>query len=374
MKRRDFLTGLGATAALLPMPAVAQSACGPADTFRPVANTAFNTWVNRFQSRAASAGIRRETLINGFKGGGYLPDVVKRDRSQFQTRRTLEDYISINTTPARLQAGRAAMAQHRTVLNQIAAQHGVDPFIIAAIWGVETRYGQRMGDVPVISATATLAFDGRRGDFYASQLLAALRILQAGDVAPQNFKGSWAGAMGHTQFIPTSFLSFAVDHNRDGRRDVWGPNPGDALASTAAYLRRNGWRQGLTWGGERGVTGARGDVIRPQAGGPQFVITKNYGVLRRYNASTDYVITVGHLADRLRGGPPLRGGFPPDKYGFSRQDRAALQAGLNQRGFAAGDVDGVIGSKTRCAIQAFERRQGLAITGEPSQRLLRQLR
>ncbi len=374
MKRRDFLAGGAAVLGILTQPAFAQSVCGAADRFQPVKNVKFSDWVNRFQVRAKRAGIKRETLVAGFKGGGYLPDVVKRDRSQFQNRRTLEDYISINTTEKRLLVGRRAMAKHQNALNSIAQKYGVDPFVIAAIWGVETRYGERRGDVPVISAAATLAFDGRRAEFYEKQLIAALKILQRGDVQPSKLTGSWAGAMGHTQFIPTSFLSFAVDHTGDGRRNIWGNDPSDALASTAAYLKRNGWKSGLSWGGEAGVTRTQGKLVQPQSSGPRFVTTHNFNVLRRYNASVSYAITVGVLSDRLRGQGPLRGAFPPDEYGFSRQDRMALQNGLARRGYAIGDVDGVFGPKTKCAIQAFQSKRGLAVTGEPSQKLLRRLR
>jgi len=374
MKRRDFLTSAGAVLCTMGQPAFAQAVCGPEDQFLPTQNAKFNDWVNRFQSRAGRAGIKRETLVAGFRNGGYLPDVVKRDRSQFQTRRTLEDYIAINTTAKRLAAGKAAVAKNQRTLNSIGKKYGVDPYIIAAIWGVETRYGERRGDISVISATATLAFDGRRAELYEKQLIAALKILQRGDVRPENLTGSWAGAMGHTQFIPTSYLSFAVDHNGDGRRDVWGRDPGDALASTAAYLKRNGWRSGLAWGGEAGVTRATGKTIRPQKGGPRFIVTRNFNVLQRYNASVTYATTVGVLADRLRGQGALRGGFPADKYGFSVNDRKALQQGLARQGYAVGDVDGVFGSKTRCAIQDFQAKRGLAVNGEPSQGLLRRLR
>ena len=372
ISRRAVVFGL--TALSFPSIASAQLRCPVVpDAFAPVANPKFNTWLTRFAGRAARQGIRRDTIATALRNGGYLPDVVKRDRNQFQTRRTLEDYIALATSDARLARGRGMVGRYANLLNQLGATYGVDPYIIAAIWGVETKFGQRRGSVPVVSATATLAFDGRRGDFYEKQLIAALKVLQSGAVAPSAMVGSWAGAMGHTQFIPTSYRSFAVDFDRSGFADIWGEDPTDSLASTAAYLARNGWRKGLLWGGEAGITSARGNVIRPQTGGPGFVTTANYRSLLRYNNSASYAISVGILSDRLRGAPPLRGGFPADENGLRLSDRKTLQTRLGRR-FDLGDVDGVIGPKTQCAIANFERSIGKPMTGTPSLQLVQALR
>jgi membrane-bound lytic murein transglycosylase B len=225
----------------------------------------------------------------------------------------------------------------------------------------------------VISATSTLAFDGRRGVFFEKQLIAALRILQTGDVGASDLKGSWAGAMGHTQFIPTSYQAFAVDFTGDGRRDIWSEDPADSLASTAAYLARNGWSSGVKWGTEVGNDAPTGAVIQPQPGGPKFAVTGNFRVIKRYNNSDSYAIGVGHLADRIAGGGPIRGSFPPDAFGLTKDNRIALQKRLTARGFDTGGADGVIGANTRQAISGFQSSIGLPATGDPSMELLRAL-
>ncbi|MHA3979311.1 lytic murein transglycosylase [Halovulum sp. GXIMD14794] len=343
------------------------------DDLRPVPNSGYEGWVAAFRSRASSQGFSDELLASAFRGTGYLPGVVSRDRNQAEFSRTLEDYLSITVSDERVAKGRAAYARHRSTLEAIERAYGVDASVVTAIWGVESFYGERRGNVPVVSATSTLAYDGRRGKFFEDQLIAALKILRAGEVAPQAMTGSWAGAMGHTQFIPTSYLAFAVDFTGDGRRDVWSNDPSDALASTAQYLARNGWRTGLSWGNELGYGPAQGGVIQPQAGGPRFATTSNFRVIKRYNNSDSYALGVGLLADRIAGGPPLRGSFPPDKNGMTKADRIALQRGLTARGFDTGGADGVIGPNTREAIAAFQASQGLPTTGEPSLDLLRRL-
>jgi lytic murein transglycosylase len=261
----------------------------------------------------------------------------------------------------------------------------------------------------VISALSTLAYDGRRGAFFESQLFAALRILQSGDTSPDRMVGSWAGAMGHTQFIPTSYLDFAVDFTGDGRRDIWSEDPTDALASAAAYLNRAGWQTGRPWGMEvvlpegfdtglagrdrnrasaawaaMGVRPATGgalpdhgaaSVLLPQgAAGPAFVIWRNFTVISRYNNAVNYVIGVGHLSDRLRGGGPIRAAFPPDAQGLTLADRQDLQRRLTAAGFDTQGTDGVIGNNTRAAIRAYQSRAGLPPTGEASADLLARLR
>ena len=378
MTRRHF--GLGASALTL-------TACGgttpgavrrgraalPAD-LRPQSNPAYDAWVAAFRARAGRDGLSASTLDAGFRGTGYLPGVVTRDRNQTEFDRTLEDYLSIAASDERVAKGRAAFARRKSLLGALEARYGVDGEIIAAIWGLESLYGERRGDVPVVSATSTLAYDGRRGRFFERQLLAALRILQRGDITPDRLTGSWAGAMGHTQFIPTSYQEHAVDFTGDGRRDIWSEDPTDALASTAAYLGRSGWRRGLRWGGLAGPEGAAGRVVQPQPGGPRFAVTGNFGVIKRYNNSDAYAIGVGHLADRIAGAGPLQASFPPDAAGMTKADRIALQRRLDARGFDAGGADGVIGPDTRQAIGAYQSSRDLPATGEPSMELLRSLR
>jgi lytic murein transglycosylase len=345
----------------------------PAD-LRPAPNGAYDAWVAAFRNRAAGQGISQSTLSMAFQGTGYLPGVVTRDRNQTETSRSLEDYLSIAVSDERVAKGRAAFARHRGTLNALQAQYGVEAEIITAIWGLESFYGERRGDVPVISACSTLAFDGRRGPFFEQQLIAALQILQNGDIPAARMTGSWAGAMGHTQFIPTSYLQFAVDFTGDGRRDIWSEDPTDALASTAAYLQRNGWTSGLRWGGEVGSGGPSGSVIQPQSGGPSFNTTANFRVIKRYNNSDAYAIGVGHLADRIGGAGPLQGSFPPDANGLTKADRVTLQQRLTARGFDTQGSDGVIGANSEAAIRAYQASQGLPVTGTPSQALLQSLR
>ena len=248
--RRTIVFGIGAAAL---------SACaGPApmgkapveEVTRPVPNAGYDAWLAGFRPRATAQGIAPATFDAAFAGAGFLPGVIERDRNQTEFTRSLEDYLAIAASEERVANGRAALRQYGPTLSAIEARYGVEPQVVAAVWGMESSYGTRRGNVPVVSSLSTLAYEGRRGAFFEQQLLAALRILQNGDVTPGAMTGSWAGAMGHTQFIPTSYLAYAVDFTGDGRRDIWSDDPSDALASTAAYLSRSGWRHGQPWGVE----------------------------------------------------------------------------------------------------------------------------
>ena len=245
LTRRTAVLGLAAAALSACMPGAAPA---PGATFRPAPNPAFDAWVAGFRARALARGITPATFDAAFRGVGYLPAVVERDRNQTESTRTLEDYLAIAASDERVSKGRAALARHQATLDAVAGRYGVPAHVVTAVWGLESFYGERRGAVPVISATATLAFDGRRGAFFEDQLIAALRILQNGDITPARMTGSWAGAMGHTQFIPTSYIAYAVDFDGDGRRDIWSDNPVDALASAASYLARSGWVRGQPWG------------------------------------------------------------------------------------------------------------------------------
>lgn len=376
---------------------------------QPVANSSYDAWVAAFKPRAQAKGVSSETLSVAFRQAGYLPGVVERDRNQTEFTRSLEDYLAIAASDERVSKGRAAQSRERSTLSRISDRYSVEPEVITAVWGLESFYGERRGNIRVISAVSTLAYDGRRGSFFEQQLVAALKILQNGDVSPSGMTGSWAGAMGHTQFIPTSYLAYAVDFNGDGRRDIWSDDPTDALASTAAYLKRSGWTKGQPWGVEvqvpsgfntglagRGTTrspsdwaamgvrdmngrqvpnhGAASILLPSGAGGPGFMTFRNFTVITRYNNSESYVIGVGHLSDRLSGGPPVRGTFPPDRYGMTIDDRKELQTLLTANGYDTQGADGVIGSNTEAAIQAYEQSMGLAVTGQPSTELLARLR
>jgi lytic murein transglycosylase len=377
--------------------------------FMPQPNADYDAWVAAFRGRAQAQGITPATLERGFRGQGFLPGVVERDRNQTEFRRTTEDYLALVASEDDVATGRERVAPHRRTLVAIEQASGVDADVIAAIWGLETRFGTRLGDIPVISATSTLAWEGRRGRFFEAQLLAALRILQAGDTTTDRMLGSWAGAMGHTQFMPTVYEEFAVDFTGDGRRDIWGADPTDALASTAEYLRRAGWRRGQPWGLEvhlpsgfdtartgrenrRAVSDWAAAGVRPARGGslpdpgpaaiyapagargPAWILYHNFNMILRYNPSTNYGIGVGYMADRLAGGGPLTRDWGPDETGLTQAERREMQEHLNRAGYDAGTPDGVIGRRTEAAITAFQAARGLPVDGRPSPALLAALR
>lgn len=411
LSRRNSLLGLCA----LSLSACATTGAVMAPTpARPVPmraqpNPGFDMWKTQFRSRALSAGIPASVADPALNSAGFLPDVIALDRRQTEFTRTLEDYLGIAVSPERLAGGRAALARHGATLRAIESRFGVEPEVITAIWGLESRYGTQRGDIPVISALATLAYDGRRGAFFESQLLAALRILQRGDTSVANLRGSWAGAMGHTQFIPTTYQEYAVDFTGNGRRDIWAEDPADALASAANYLARMGWQRGRPWGVEvrlpdgfntglagRSTTRAVSEWmslgIRDMDGrtvpdhgpaslllpdsqrGPAFLIFRNFSVLLRYNNSEFYVIGIGHLSDRLKGGGPIRGNFQPDRFGLRLQERQEIQRLLTRAGFDTQGADGVIGPNSEAAIRAWQQARGQPMTGQPSRAILEQLR
>ena len=415
LTRRAMMTGMagGAAAMLLSgcggRGAVSTPTGGLPPDLRPQPNAGYDAWVASFRGRALSGGISAQTLDSAFRSAGFLPGVVERDRSQTEFTRTLEDYFAITASEQKVSDGRAKLRQHMALLREIEARYGVPPHVVAAVWGMESNYGTRRGEIPVISAVSTLAYDGRRGSFFEKQLMAALRILERGDTTPSRLTGSWAGAMGHTQFIPTTYQAHAVDFRGDGRRDIWSEDPTDGLASTANYLAESGWRQGEPWGLEvrlpqgfsSGLTGrgtrrgasdwaalgvraasggslpsaGAGSIPAPEGtGGPAFLVFRNFNVILRYNNAEKYGLAVGHLSDRLAGAGPLRGDFPPDAYGFTIDERKELQTRLTGAGFDAGKPDGVFGSKTEDAIRGYQARAGMAVTGEPSRALLVQLR
>jgi len=372
-----------------------------------VPNAGWDAWVQGFKGRAAGRGLSQATIEEAFRGAGFLPVVIERDRNQTEFKRSLEDYLSIAASEERVSLGRQMFAQYGSTLRAIEGRYGVEAHVVAAVWGLESFFGTRRGNVPVVSALSTLAYEGRRGEFFEGQLTAALRILQAGDTTPAAMVGSWAGAMGHTQFIPTSYLEFAVDFTGDGRRDIWSDDPSDALASTAAYLQRSGWTRGLPWGMEvtvpagfsagllgrgkgksaaewqaLGVRAAGGGALAGgsiiaggnRGGGPYFLLTQNFATILRYNNAQNYAIGVGHLSDRILGRGPVQASFGPDATGLTKADRQELQRLLTARGFDTGGSDGVVGAKTTAAISAFQSSRGLPVTGQPSQALLQALR
>ncbi len=404
LSRRSALTLLTATAGAACVPTLgAQNSAVRAEP-----NAAFDSWIDAFRGRARAAGISDRALTQGLRGVGFLPGVIERDRNQTEFQRTTEDYLAIVASEEDVALGRRKYQSARRVLAEVEARYGVQASVMASIWGVESRYGTLMGDFPVISSVATLAFDGRRGRFFEAQLIAALRIIQNGDTTPNRMVGSWAGAMGHTQLIPTTYEEYGVDFRGDGRREIWTADPTDGLASTANYLARFGWRRDEPWGMEvrlpetfdRAATGRRRrrfvsawrglGVTRPDgsaipdfgeaalhapggAGDPGFILYHNFNVILRYNLSTNYGVGVGFLADRIAGAPPLQGVFGPDETGLTQAERREIQRLLGAAGHDAGTPDGVIGWRTEEAIRAYQRAQGLPVDGRASPSLLARL-
>jgi len=366
-----------------------------------------NGWLSTFHDRALAAGISAATL-DALSGAEYLPKVVHNDRHQNEFTKTIWEYLDKAVSEDRIALGRKALQDHQEMLDRIEATYGVDAEVFVAIWGLESAYGAVRGDVPTLSALATLAYDGRRGAFFEAELIAALRIVQLGDATSAALRGSWAGAMGHTQFMPSSWHAFAVDFTGDGRRDIWGDDPTDALASTAAYLAGKGWQRGAPWGVEirlpqgfdydlttervkKPVADWQAMGVRLAAGGDlpdhgpasvllpgghrgaAFLIFQNFHVIESYNTADAYVIAVGHLADRLKGGGPIVAAWPRDERALSFDERVALQKALVLAGFDTGGIDARMGPKTVAAIKAFQKAQGFVPDGFPSLTVLRAL-
>ena len=402
---RAVVMVIGVLAALWPVFAAPQEA-----TPAPVADDAsLQRWITAFRDRALAAGIAPATLDQAMAGVHHDPDAVRRDRNQAEFTKTIWDYLDTAVSDERVANGKAALARHAALLNRIEARYGVEKEIVVAIWGLESAYGTFLGDRPLIGSLATLAQDSRRPAFFEDQLIAALRILQAGDVTPHGMTGSWAGAMGHTQFMPTSYLTHAVDFTGDGRRDIWGEDPADALASTAAYLAHYGWTHGMPWGlevtlpdgfdymqsGERikkPVTEWQAMGVRPATGGTlpdhgpasvllpagyrgaAFLIFANFQVIERYNTADAYVIAVGHLADRIAGGAPIKAPWPRGDRALRAPERTELQTRLTAAGFDTQGIDGRIGPNTIAAVRALQRARGLVPDGYPSPDILTRLR
>ncbi len=381
----------------------------PASTMSSPKPADFQNWLRAFRTRANAQGIPSIVLDKAFDGIHYNSDVIDKDRSQNEFTKTVWVYLDSAASEARVAAGKKALAIHAQMLADIETRYGVEKEIVAAIWGLESAYGSFRGSIPTIEALATLAFDGRRGEFFEGELLAALKILAAGDTRPSNMRGSWAGAMGHTQFMPSSWHAHAVDHTGDGKRDIWGDNPADALASAANYLKANGWQTGLPWGVEirlpdnfnymlarrdyeklpsewarLGVTDTNGApvpdhgpaaVLLPGgAKGAAFLIFHNFEVIETYNTADAYVIGVGHLADRLAGGPPIQATWPREDRALTLPERLEMQKLLKARGFDPEKLDGKIGPLTVNAVRAYQKDRGLVPDGYPSPGFLARLR
>jgi len=405
-----------ATAAVAVAPeAPAAAASAPADAASAPAPPAveasleqrFADWIAEFRATAQAQGIDDATLQAAFGDVHYLPRVVELDRAQPEFTRPVWAYLDSAVSAQRVARGLEKLQQVRAQADDAAARYGVAPQILVAIWGIESNFGDVTGSTPTIDALATLGFDGRRESWARGQLIAALRILQSGDIDRARMIGSWAGAMGQTQLLPSSYLAYAVDADGDGRRDIWG-SVADAMASTANLLARSGWRAGEPWGAEvqlpaqfdagradpqlrqsaaqwaaegvRAVDGAAlpefadAAILLPAgARGPAFLVGPNFRAILRYNNSTSYALAVSLLAQRIAGGPDVQASWPRDLPALSRSQLLDLQAALNARGFDSGTPDGVVGAATRDALRRFQRSIGVPADGYPTLELLQRL-
>ncbi|MBP7003314.1 lytic murein transglycosylase [Amaricoccus sp.] len=369
----------------------------------------FAEWKAQFRPRAIAAGVDPATVDRALAGVTEDPAVVRLDGAQSEFTKPIWEYLDGAVSADRVATGRAKVAQYGGTLDAIEAKYGVDKEAFVAIWGMESSYGTYRGSMPVIRSLATLAYEGRRRDFAEEQLIAALKIVDAGQAAPSQLVGSWAGAMGHTQFMPTSYVTYAVDFTGDGRRDIWSADPTDALASAAHYLHQSGWVHGQPWGVEvrlpagfdyaladqaqrrpvkdwraRGVTRIDGSpvpdyapaaILAPAgAKGPAFAIYDNFYVIKKYNNATSYAMGVGHLATRIAGGPTIQGAWPRQERELSRTEKIEMQERLTAKGYDTGARDGVIGPNTISAIRAYQQARGMTPDGFATAALLQTMR
>ncbi|MBX3628462.1 MAG: lytic murein transglycosylase [Nitrosomonas sp.] len=369
----------------------------------------FSQCVAELQLQARQQGISDRTVNQVLGKVKYLARVIELDRRQPEFTQTFAGYFNTRVTDERIRKGRSLIAEHSGLLNRIQRESGIPAKYLVSFWGLETNYGGYFGDWSVPDSLATLACDPRRSTFFTQELLNALRIIDAGDITPDRMVGSWAGAMGHMQFMPSTFLNYAKDADGDGRRDLWGSLE-DAMASAAHFLKRLGWNPDLEWGQEvrlpagfdyslaglhhqltlgewaaRGVTPVSGPALLPThqkasllvpSGhqGPAFLVTHNFHVIMRWNRSEFYALSVGHLADRINGSPALS--QPPLENGIkiSREQVRQLQVNLNALGIDAGGVDGVMGPQTRKAISIFQQRTQRIADGHLDSELLEAVR
>ena len=374
-----------------------------------VSDERFRRWMGSFRRRALAQGISPETFDTAMGEITFNEQIMELDRNQAEFSKALWEYLDTAVSEARIRNGRQALDRNAAALDQIEQVYQVDKEIIVAIWGLESAYGAVRGNTNTIEAMATLGYRARRHEFFKEQLMAALQILEAGDTTIQNMRGSWAGAMGHTQFMPTSFLELSVDGNGDGRRDIWSDDPVDALASTGNYLRHHGWTYEQPWGVEvqipegfdyttarrqlrilpsvwaaRGVLDLDGNPVPDYAEasillpggheGAAFMIFPNFEVLEEYNTADSYVIGVGHLADRIGGGGGIQTPWPREDGALSGADRRELQEHLTEAGFDPQGIDGRIGPLTINAIRLYQLANGLVPDGYASPQLLDRLR
>lgn len=399
------------TAPVVTAPAIVPPVVPTGDDLAIAPTQTFAEWQAGFRKEALAAGIRADLFDRAFVGVSPDMSVIKADRSQPEFTRPVWEYLDGALSPLRVNKGKRLIQQHAQILQSIEQRYGVDREALVAVWGMESNFGQFQGSKSVINSLATLAYEGRRPGFAHAQLIAALQILQQGDITPEKMLGSWAGAMGQTQFIPTTYNTHAVDFDGDGRRDIWGSST-DALASTAHYLQSSGWQRGQPWGFEvslnegfdytladgtirkpvsewmrLGVSEYGGLPITPEdkqlsaslllpAGhrGPAFLIFDNFRAILKYNNSSSYALAVGLLSKRFSGAGLVYGQWPKEDLPLSRSERVELQTLLGKHNYDAGNPDGIIGANTRKAIRSAQQSFGWPADGYPTHQLLEALR
>ena len=368
----------------------------------------FAEWREQLRAEAFSLGISEKTLlaIDGLEAP--LERVLELDNAQPEFIQTFTRYLSLRITPLQINRGQALLRQYAVLLEEVRQRYGVQPHYLISFWAIESNYGRATGGFSVLQALATLAYDPRRADFFRKELLTALKIIDDGHIAVDNMSGSWAGAMGQLQFLPSVFARYGIDGDNDGKIDIWNSLP-DIFHSAANFLSQSGWRGDERWGREVllpsnfdfSLTGTRtrkslqewndlgiiqmngspipianmqASVILPAgAGGPAFLTYANFRATMAYNPSTFYALTVGHLADRYTGGAAIQR-MPENEQAMSAPDVQALQELLNTAGFDSGEPDGRVGSRTRTAIRAYQQNKGLLMDGYASLKLLEALR
>lgn len=383
----------------------------PNTSYTPSSN--FQSCIANLRSQAISSGVGGTTFDRYTQN--LTPDysVISKLDYQPEFSTPIWDYLSGLVDEERVEKGRQMLAQHREVLNRVSAAYGVPAETVVAVWGVESNFGDISGKYPLLQALGTLSCEGRRQGYFRGEFFATMRILQRGDLREEQLKGSWAGAFGHTQFMPSTYEELAVDFDGDGRRDLVS-STSDALASTANFLKKRGWQTGMPWGFEvkipagasvsgesrrnkkslstwvnRGFTrvdgtpiiqgnlseGAQAGLMMPAgANGPAFLVFKNFDAIYSYNAAESYALAIAHLSDRLQGKGSFQTAWPTDDAGTSRTERREIQNYLLKKGYAIGDADGLIGDKTRQAIQQEQVKLGLSPTGRAGQQILKAFR
>lgn len=367
----------------------------------------FNQCVKQLQATALERGISKEVVERDLAAVNYQNRVIELDNQQPEFSESFAVYFERRVTEDRIVRGRKLLAEHRVLLDRISREFSVPPQYLVAFWGLETNFGGYFGKMPVLDSLATLACDERRSEYFTGELINALKIIDEGSISAPRMQGSWAGAMGHTQFMPSVFLRYAIDYDGDGKRDLWGSLP-DALASAANFLRGIGWQENERWGrevslskgfaydqaglqqklslqqwNELGVRMNNGGKL-PQVGmkasllvptgheGPAFLVYDNFHVIMRWNRAEAYALAVGHLADRINGSGSLSKAPVPAPR-LSREQVVTLQESLNDQGFAAGEADGVLGPGTRTAISRYQQAKGLLADGFISKEILHDL-